>query len=231
MFSGIVETLGTVRARTPGRIEIVPRTPFAHLELGESIAVNGACLTVATVDGDAFAADVMPETLHRTTLGELTEGATVNLERALQFGDRVGGHMVSGHVDATGIVTALREDANARWVTIATPDDIIDLVAEKGCIAVDGISLTVVDVFDAAFTVSLIPVTLAQTVAGAWRVATRVNLEVDLIARYVARTLSARDRRATFATAAATRDDRDEPGRRRRRDRGHPRRQVRDHRR
>jgi riboflavin synthase len=202
VFSGIVETLGTVRAHTRGRIEIVPRTPFAHLELGESIAVNGACLTVATVDGEAFAADVMPETLHRTTLGELTEGATVNLERALRFGDRVGGHMVSGHVDATGIVTALREDANARWVTIATPDDIIDLVAEKGSIAVDGISLTVVDVFDAAFTVSLIPVTLAQTVAGAWRVATRVNLEVDLIARYVARTLSARDRRATFATAA-----------------------------
>ena len=150
----------------------------------------------------AFAADVMPETLHRTTLGELTEGAIVNLERARKFGDRVGGHMVSGHVDATGIVTALREDANARWVTIATPDDIIDLVAEKGSIAVDGISLTVVDVFEAAFTVSLIPVTLAETVAGAWRVATRVNLEVDPIARYVARTLSARDQRAMLATAA-----------------------------
>ena len=202
MFSGIVETLGTVRAQMPGRIEIVSRTPFAHLEIGESIAVNGACLTVASVDGEAFAADVMPETLHRTTLGELSEGATVNLERALRFGDRVGGHMVSGHIDATGIVTALREDANARWVTIATLDDVIDLVAEKGCIAVDGISLTVVDVFDAAFTVSLIPVTVAQTVAGAWRVGTRVNLEVDLIARYVARTLAARNRRGVFATAA-----------------------------
>jgi riboflavin synthase len=203
VFSGIVETLGTVRAQTPGRIEIVPRTPFAHLQIGESIAVNGACLTVASVQGDAFAADVMPETLRRTTLGELTEGATVNLERALRFGDRVGGHIVSGHVDATGIVTALREDANARWATIATPDDIIDLVAEKGCIAVDGISLTVVDVFEAAFTVSLIPVTVAQTVAGAWRVGTRVNLEVDLIARYVARTLATRDQRGgVFATAA-----------------------------
>ena len=110
--------------------------------------------------------------------------------------------MVSGHVDATGTVTALREDANARWVTIATPDDLIDLIAEKGCIAVDGISLTVVDVFDSAFTVSLIPVTLAATVAGAWRVASRVNIEVDLIARYVARTLSARDRGAVLATAA-----------------------------
>lgn len=203
MFSGIIEELGTVRARTPGRIEIVPRTPFTDLEIGESVGVNGACLTVASVSAEGFVADVMPETFHRTTLGGLTDGATVNLERALRLGDRVGGHMVSGHVDATGIVTAMREDANARWVTIATPGDLIELVSEKGCIAVDGISLTVVDVFEAAFTVSLIPVTLSATVAGAWRVATTVNLEVDLIARYVARTLGARDRASIFATSAA----------------------------
>ncbi|MHB8490236.1 MAG: riboflavin synthase [Candidatus Dormibacteria bacterium] len=199
MFSGIIETLGTVRADTPGRVDVVPQTPLASLEVGESIAVNGVCLTVSSVSGEGFTADVMPETLHRTTLGGLTDGATVNLERALHFGDRVGGHMVSGHVDGTGIVTALREDANARWVTIATPEDVIDLIAEKGCIAVDGISLTVVDVFEAAFTVSLIPVTLAASVAGAWRVATPVNLEVDLIARYVARTLAARDRGGVVA--------------------------------
>ncbi|MFI5287468.1 MAG: riboflavin synthase [Candidatus Dormibacteria bacterium] len=202
MFSGIVETLGTVRSQQPGRIQITPRIPFANLQIGESIAVNGACLTVAAVSAERFEADVMPETLHRTTLGEMSAGATVNLERALRFGDRVGGHMVSGHVDATGAVTALREDANARWVTIATPDDLIELIAEKGCIAVDGISLTVVDVFTAAFTVSLIPVTLAATVAGAWRVASRVNVEVDLMARYVARTLSARDQEVVLATAA-----------------------------
>ncbi len=203
MFSGIIEDLGMVQGRTSGRIEIVPRTPFANLEIGESVAVNGACLTVAAMAGEGFIADVMPETLHRTTLSQLADGSTVNLERALRFGDRVGGHMVSGHVDATGIITALREDGNARWVTIATPDDLIDLVSEKGCIAVDGISLTVVDVFEAAFTVSLIPVTLSATVAGAWRVATRVNLEVDLIARYVARTLDARDRATIFATTSA----------------------------
>jgi riboflavin synthase len=203
VFSGIIEDVGTVQARSSGRIEIVPRTPFANLEIGESIAVNGACLTVAAVSGDGFVADVMPETLQRTTLGQLGDGATVNLERALRFGDRVGGHMVSGHIDATGIVTGLREDANARWVTIATPGDLIDLVSEKGCIAVDGISLTIVDVFEAAFTVSLIPVTLSATVAGAWRVATTVNLEVDLIARYVARTLAARDGATGFATSAA----------------------------
>jgi riboflavin synthase len=205
LFSGIIEDLGTVRARTPGRIEIVPRSPFANLEVGESVAVNGACLTVASASVDGFVADVMPETFHRTTLGELTEGGTVNLERALRLGDRVGGHMVSGHVDATGIVTALREDANARWVTIATPSDLIELVSEKGCIAVDGISLTVVDVFEAAFTVSLIPLTLSATVAGAWRVGTTVNLEIDLIARYVARTLEARDPASTFATLGVER--------------------------
>jgi riboflavin synthase len=202
VFSGIVEALGIVRSQQPGRIEITPRTPFANLQMGESIAVNGACLTVASVAAEGFEADVMPETLRCTTLGDLSGGATVNLERALRFGDRVGGHMVSGHVDGTGAVTALREDANARWVTIATPDDLIELIAEKGCVAVDGISLTVVDVFAAAFTVSLIPVTLAATVAGAWRVASRVNIEVDLIARYVARTLSAREHGVVLATAA-----------------------------
>jgi riboflavin synthase len=205
MFSGIIETLGTVAARTPGRIEIVPRTPLTDLEIGESIAVNGACLTVASTSGAGFWADIMPETWHRTTLGELTDGATVTLERALRLGDLVGGHLVSGHVDGTGIVTALREEANARWVTIATPDSLIELIAEKGCIAVDGISLTVVDVLEAAFSVSLIPLTLAATVAGAWRVATNVNLEADLIARYVARILSARDQGAVLATAAQQR--------------------------
>jgi riboflavin synthase len=202
VFSGIIETLGTVRAQAPGRIEVVPETALGRLETGESIAVNGVCLTVASASDDGFTADVMPETLRRTTLGALTDGATVNLERALRFGDRVGGHMVSGHVDGTGIVTALREDANARWVTIATPEDVIDLIAEKGSIAVDGISLTVVDVFEGAFTVSLIPVTLAATVAGAWRVGAAVNLEVDLIARYVARALEAREAGNVFAALA-----------------------------
>jgi riboflavin synthase len=199
VFSGIIEALGTVRGRTPGRIEITPRVPFADLAIGESIAVNGACLTVASVAADGFVADVMPETFHRTTLGELAEGDTVNLERALRLGDRVGGHMVSGHVDGTGIVTAMREDANARWLTIATPDDLIELVSEKGSIAVDGISLTVVDVFEAAFTVSLIPVTLTHTTAGNWTVSTRVNLEADLIARYVQRSLSTHARASALS--------------------------------
>jgi riboflavin synthase len=190
LFSGIVETLGELRARGEGRIEIAPNTPFLRLEIGESVAVDGACLTVAAATGDTFTADVMPETLNRTILGALPIGAAVNLERALQMGDRIGGHMVTGHIDATGIATALRDDGNARWVTITAPVDLTDLVAEKGCIAVDGISLTVVDVFDDAFTVSLIPHTLLHTTAGTWTIGTRVNLEADLIARYVARTLA-----------------------------------------
>ena len=203
MFSGIIETLGEISGRHEGRLEIAPREPFDELRAGESVAVNGACLTVAAVTSAGFAADVMPETLRRTTLGGLTNGATVNLERALQLGDRISGHLVTGHVDATGTVAALREDANARWATITAPDDLLALVAEKGSIAVDGISLTVVDVFDAAFTVSLIPTTLAVTTAGSWAVGSRVNLEADLIARYVARSLAGTpDARALAALGA-----------------------------
>jgi riboflavin synthase len=192
MFSGIVETLGEIQAREEGQLELAFPAPLADLERGESIAVNGACLTVAAVTASGFRADVMPETLDRTTLGGLAVGSPVNLERALRFGDRVGGHMVTGHVDATGIVSAMREDGNARWVTIALPAELAELIAEKGCIAVDGISLTVVDVFESAFTVSLIPHTLLNTTARAWKVGSLVNLEVDLIARYVARSLESR---------------------------------------
>jgi riboflavin synthase len=201
VFSGIVETLGDARLGRDGRIEITPRAPFAGLQIGESIAVNGACLTVAAVTAGGFSADVMPETRHRTTLGNLDAGATVNLERALQFGDRVGGHLLTGHIDATGTVSGLREDGNARWVTITTPETPSELIAEKGCVALDGISLTVVDVFEAAFTVSLIPLTIAATTAGGWTVGTRVNLEVDLIARYVARALTAREHVPVLAAA------------------------------
>jgi riboflavin synthase len=192
MFSGIVETLGEIRVRDDGRLELVSSMRFDDLAIGESVAVNGACLTVAAMTDAGFRTDVMPETLHRTTLGRLAAGSAVNLERALRFGDRVGGHMVTGHVDSTGIVTALREDGNARWVTIALPAELTELIAEKGCVAVDGISLTVVDVFESAFTVSLIPHTVLNTTAGAWKAGTLVNLEVDLIARYVARSLESR---------------------------------------
>jgi riboflavin synthase len=201
VFSGIVETLGDAQTGEDGRLHVTPRTSFTGLRVGESIAVNGTCLTIAAVTPAGFSADVMPETLGRTTLGGLDARGPVNLERALRIGDRIGGHMLTGHIDATGVVSALREDGNARWVTVSATDSVTDLIAEKGCIAVDGISLTVVDVFDSAFTVSLIPVTLRDTTAGGWAVGTRVNLEVDLIARYVARALTPRERIPVFAAA------------------------------
>jgi riboflavin synthase len=190
MFSGIVEGLGAIRVRDEGRLGVAAPALTDGVRLGDSVAINGACLTVAEISGGGFIADVMPETLARTTLGALRAGDTVNIERALAFGDRIGGHMVTGHVDATGTVTALRDDGNARWATIDAPLDLLTMVAEKGCVAVDGISLTVVDVFATAFTVSLIPHTLENTTAGSWSVGSMVNLEVDLIARYVAGALA-----------------------------------------
>ena len=190
MFSGIVVGQGQVTAVGDGQLDVrAPSSVLDGLAIGQSVAVNGVCLTVTIVAGAGFCADVMPETLARTSLGALGTGDSVNLETALRMGDEIGGHLVTGHVDAVGTVTELRDDENARWVTIAVPQRLATLLAEKGSVAVDGISLTVVDVTDAAFTVSLIPHTLSVTTAGAWHTGSRVNIEVDLIARYVHRAL------------------------------------------
>lgn len=190
MFSGIITAQGQITALNEGRISLRSQglEPVA-LRLGDSVAVNGVCLTVAAVDGDRLSADVMPETLRRTALGRLRPGDTVNLEPALRLGDVVGGHLVTGHVDAVGTITAQREDGNARWCTIEVPERLQQLLAEKGSVAVDGISLTVVDVEGTSFTVSLIPHTLQVTTAGAWRPGSTVNVEADLMARYVVRAL------------------------------------------
>jgi riboflavin synthase len=182
MFSGIVEELGQVAENaieTRGRLRVGAREVVRDVTVGDSIAVNGCCLTVVAADTHGFTADVMPETARRTNLGILEAGDPVNLEAALAYGDRVGGHMVTGHVDAVGTVCESREEANARWVAIAAPP------------LVDGVSLTVVDVLDDRFTVSLIPHTVAVTTARRWQVDRLVNLEVDLIARYVERSLAA----------------------------------------
>jgi riboflavin synthase len=156
------------------------------VELGASIAVNGCCLTVTGFDGDAFAADAVIETLGRTNLGDLVAGDPVNLERPLRLADRLGGHLVQGHVDATG---AVRDRApqpdGSDLVTIEGPDDVLRYVVHKGSITVDGVSLTVARVDDAAFAIALIPHTLAVTTLGARPVGSRVNLEVDLVAKYV----------------------------------------------
>ncbi|GAC1342552.1 MAG: riboflavin synthase [Candidatus Dormibacteria bacterium] len=202
MFSGIVAELGQVAANRigeQGRLEITAGQVLDGVRVGDSIAVNGCCLTVVESDRAGFVADVMPETARRTTLGSLSAGDPVNLEAAMALGDRVGGHLVSGHVDATGRVRSVRDEGNARWVRISPPSALLPYLVEKGSVAVDGISLTVVEVDTGAFSVSLIPHTLAVTVAGSWEVGSLVNLEVDVVARYVVRNLHAYTDAATAA--------------------------------
>ena len=185
MFTGLVAGMGTVRAVHDGRLEI--DTPLgANLAPGDSVAVNGVCLTAVEPHVDGFAADVMPETLRRSSLGPLEPGAEVNLELPLRAGDRMGGHVVQGHVDGTGTVESVREEGNARVVRIAAAaPELLRYVVEKGSIAVDGVSLTVSAIDDEAFEVSLIPETLERTTLGAAAPGRTVNLEVDVLAKYV----------------------------------------------
>jgi len=190
MFTGIVEEQGRVRAITPNeggaRLVIEARTVLDDAELGASIAVNGCCLTVTAFDRDSFAADAVIETLARTNLGDLAAGDPVNLERPLRFADRLGGHLVQGHVDATGTVRdRVPQPDGSEVVTIEAPDAVQRYVVHKGSVTVDGVSLTVARVDDDAFAIALIPHTLAVTTLGARSVGTRVNLEVDLVAKYV----------------------------------------------
>ena len=192
MFSGIVTELGEVLAEVGpqgGRLRVGAHGLPPDLRIGESMAVSGICLTVVEMAVGGFSADVMPETARRTTLGTLRRGDAVNLEPSLAFGERVGGHLVSGHVDAVGTVIETHPEGQALWVTIALPDTLARYTVEKGSIAVDGISLTVVDAGHDRFTVSLIPHTLATTTAGSWEAGAPVNLEADLAAKYVQRGL------------------------------------------
>ena len=195
MFTGLVEDLGTVAAvhATGDGVRLTLQTPLARqLGEGDSIAVNGVCLTAVGICGDRFGADVMHETLRRSSLGEVAAGARVNLELALRAGARLGGHMVQGHVDAVGVVADVRDDGFARVVTIEADPALLRYVVEKGSIAVDGVSLTVAAVDDTSFAVSLIPETLERTNLGAARKDTIVNLEVDILAKYVEKLLGAR---------------------------------------
>jgi riboflavin synthase len=198
MFTGIVEELGRVRRVTPNeggaRLVIDARAVLDDAALGASIAVNGCCLTVTDFDAGSFAADAVIETLARTNLGDLGPGDPVNLERPLRLADRLGGHLVQGHVDATGVVRdrAPQPDGST-MVTIEAPDPVLRYVVHKGSITVDGVSLTIARCADDAFAVALIPHTLAVTTLGASAPGTRVNLEVDLIAKYVERLLPTRE--------------------------------------
>jgi len=192
MFTGIVEELGSVRAVTPNeggaRIEIAARRVLDDAELGASIAVNGCCLTVVELAGDHWAADAVTETLDRTSLGALRDGDAVNLERPVRLADRLGGHIVQGHVDGVGEIVDPAPDLRVRM-----PRELLRYIVEKGSITVDGVSLTVVDVLDDGFTVALIPHTEAVTTLGTKGPGDGVNLEVDVTVKYVERLLAWKD--------------------------------------
>ena len=202
MFTGIVEELGTVVALQDqgDAVRLTVRGPVvvADAALGDSISVNGCCLTVAAREDDAFTADVMRETLLKTSLGALAPGSAVNLERAVTPTTRLGGHVVQGHVDGVGTVTAREPSEHWEVVTVSLPAPLARYLVPKGSITVDGVSLTVVEVDDTgpAFTVSLIPETLARTTLGSRQVGDPVNLEVDVIAKYVERMLAPRQEEA-----------------------------------
>ena len=197
MFTGIIEETGTVRhvslSGNSGRIQIGAELVLSGTRPGDSIAVNGVCLTVTTMDTKSFTADVMAETLRRSNLGQLKAGDLVNLERAMPADGRFGGHIVSGHIDGTGTVAALEQEGNATWVYVRTSPDILALIVEKGSIAIDGISLTVAKVGDRDFAVSVIPHTSSHTTLLKKRSGDVVNLENDIVGKYVERLLGRKE--------------------------------------
>ena len=193
MFTGIIEELGTVERVTRGRVSAVlairAEAILSDLKIGDSVAVNGVCLTATSLTGHGFTADVMHETLDRSALAGLGPGSPVNLERAMAANGRFGGHIVAGHVDGVGTIAAIEKDDNAIWFTITAPAQVLRYVVEKGSIAIDGISLTVARVEPDRFAVSVIPHTAAVTLLGLRRTGDRVNLESDLVGKYVERLL------------------------------------------
>jgi riboflavin synthase len=186
MFTGIIEEKGAVaEVSAAGRLKVKATRVLEDTSVGDSIAVMGVCLTVVELDEDAFTVDVMPETLRSSTLGDLRPGSPVNLERAMSAGARFGGHMVNGHVDGVGMVSTLRRESNAVVVAVAAPAGLTRYMVPKGSVALDGISLTLVEVSEGRFTVSVIPHTLDETALSEARPGTRVNIEVDIMAKYV----------------------------------------------
>lgn len=186
MFTGIVEEIGRVVSAQPGKLVISASSKILEgMHLGDSMAVNGVCLTVTAFDASSFSVDIMQETLRRTNLGPLRTGDKVNLERPLALGGRMGGHLVQGHIDDTGRVVSISREGGAMLVRFEASPEILRYVVEKGFIAVDGASLTVVTRDDSSFTVSLVDYTQKNTTLGSRRVGDMVNLEADIIAKYV----------------------------------------------
>ena len=189
IFTGIIEELGVVKSiainGASGCITIKAKKVLEGTQLGDSIAVNGTCLTVTSINSDGFSADVMAETVKRTSLSQVGKGDLVNLERAMILNGRFGGHIVSGHIDGTGTITKYTKEENAIWVTIKAPDEILDLIVEKGSICIDGISLTVATVSDQDFQVSIIPHTAKETTLIHKKVGSLVNLENDIVGKNI----------------------------------------------
>lgn len=204
MFSGTVAEVGIIESLEDGAIRVRAGDSLRRTRVGGSIAVNGVCLTAARIEDGVFAADVMPETLRRSGLGRLAPGAPVNLEPALGFGDEVGGHLVQGHVDGVGEVVEVRNEGNARWVGVRVPTEVLDYCVLKGSIAVDGVSLTIAALDGDIIGVSLIPHTLESTIAVGYQPGSVVNLEADVLAKYVARYIAARPNATTGSTSASS---------------------------
>ncbi|WP_461636559.1 riboflavin synthase [Labilibaculum euxinus] len=197
MFTGLIEEIGSIKSIQSGgksiRLTVSARKIMDDVKLGDSIATNGICLTVVSFNSTSFSADVMPETMSRTNFGLLGAGSRVNLERALRVGDRMGGHMVSGHIDGLGEVVGREQDDNAIWVSIAAPDNILKYIVEKGSVAIDGISLTVAYVDEKIFKVSIIPLTQEDTTLTSKKKGEKVNLECDMTAKYIEKFMLHRD--------------------------------------
>ncbi len=189
MFTGIVEEMGTIAGIQKGAksavLTIQAEKVFSDIHIGDSIALNGVCLTVTSFSGNTYTADVMNETLRRSSLGSLTIGSKVNLERAMAANGRFGGHIVSGHIDGTGTITKVEKDDNAIWYTIAAEENLMKYIVEKGSIAIDGISLTVAKRSDMDFSISMIPHTAKETVLSQKKPGDIVNLENDIVGKYI----------------------------------------------
>jgi len=196
MFTGIIEAVGMVRELERDGVDVrltlhAGAPDLGHLAIGESVSVSGACLTITSTEGDCFAADVSRETLEHTTLGELRAGSRVNLERAVMPASRLGGHLVTGHVDGVATVEAFAPEGRSRRLDVQVPERLARYVARKGSVCVDGVSLTVNEVAGNRFGVNIVPHTLVATTIGDYRPGRRVNLEVDVVARYLERLLQA----------------------------------------
>ena len=190
MFTGIIEETGTLIKIGGGNITIECRKILEDMKIGDSISTNGICLTVTKFDNKSFSADVMPETIRRTSLENLKSGDVINLERALRLCDRLGGHIISGHIDGVGTIKSMKPEGNAIIVTIKTEKDLLRYIAAKGSIALDGMSLTVVNVNDIDFSVSLIPHTRDVTNFKYKKIGSPVNIEIDVLARYIERLMN-----------------------------------------